>query len=75
MAGLAKNDVFELLELKFNRSKEEIRNGNMKVVEDDARGEVSGHGCRYQRGLESVTGMLVWWFSLRQSNLISLVVL
>ena len=42
MAGLAKNDVFELLELKFNRSKEEIRNGNMKVVEDDARGEVSG---------------------------------
>ena len=71
MAGLAKNDVFELLELKFNRSKEEIRNGNMKVVEDDARGEVSGHGCLPL----GITGMLVWWFSLRQSNLISLVVL
>uniref|UniRef100_A0A3Q7FL45 Uncharacterized protein n=1 Tax=Solanum lycopersicum TaxID=4081 RepID=A0A3Q7FL45_SOLLC len=51
MAGLAKNDVFELLELKFNRSKEEIRNGNMKVVEDDARGEDDV----YQLTAETVT--------------------
>uniref|UniRef100_A0A3Q7G1H4 Uncharacterized protein n=1 Tax=Solanum lycopersicum TaxID=4081 RepID=A0A3Q7G1H4_SOLLC len=110
MAGLAKNDVFELKELKFNselvktndedvnrgkrvkrrtlnddarigkrvvydsdgdsapRSKEEIRNGNMKVVEE--MGLLSGLAsprvfivwnspawmftARYQRGLESV---------------------
>ncbi|CAN4081839.1 unnamed protein product [Withania somnifera] len=64
-ARIGKRVVPDSSEDPVTRSKEEIRNGNMKVVVDDARGEVSGifmvwnspawmFTARYQKGLESV---------------------